>query len=83
MSDPTVSVADPVSIADKNPKRKKMSEFDQRYIIALMDKYPGDVKKMFRDLKLNYKQYSENQLEKLISQYTSLPPAQRISNISS
>lgn len=61
-----------------NPKRKKMSEFDQNYILKLYTTYSGDFKKMQRDLKLNYKQCSESQLEKMYKTYSSLPASQKL-----
>ena len=61
-----------------NPKRKKMSEYDQNYILKLMNTYGTDYRKMFRDLKLNYKQLSEHQLEKMVEKYNSLPEIQKI-----
>lgn len=64
--------------AVSNPKRKKMSEYDQTYILALTNTYGTDYKKMFRDLKLNYKQCSEHQLEKMVEKYNSLPEAQKM-----
>jgi hypothetical protein len=76
MTMPDKSNPDPY--ADANPKRKKMSEYDQTYIKTLMAAYPGDYKKMHRDIKINYKQFSESQLKKEIEKYNSLPESQKV-----
>lgn len=68
---------DPVAEADANPKRKKMSEYDQTYILKLMKAHGKDCMKMQRDLKLNFNQNSEHQLQKMVEKYSSLPESQK------
>lgn len=70
---------DPYAVA--NPKRKKMSEYDQNYILKLRMAHADDYKMMQRDLKLNFNQHSEHQLQKMVEKYESLPEYQKIKTV--
>jgi len=58
-----------MNIIDANPKQKKISPIDSKYALSCMNVYGNDYKKMFRDIKVNYRQLTQNQLEKLCEKY--------------
>lgn len=64
---------------DVNPKRKKMSDYDQEYIINLINKHNYNFKKMAFDITTNYYQYTEQKLIKMFEKYNNLPLDQKIS----
>jgi hypothetical protein len=64
------------SFADKNPKRRKMSEADQMYALACIVKHGVDYKAMERDIKTNYNQLSENQIKKMCEKLKALDSEQ-------
>lgn len=57
---------------ENNPKRKKMSQFDQEYVKACIDKYGENYKAMERDIELNYFQHSETKMKTLCEKYKNL-----------
>ncbi|KAK8797134.1 hypothetical protein WA158_004344 [Blastocystis sp. Blastoise] len=59
------------SLEEAGPKRGKnwMTRDDRKYIKALIDKYDTDYTKMFRDIKLNYKQLTATKLENMHNKY--------------
>ncbi len=65
-----ISETDPYATA--NPRRKQMSDFDQSYIQKCIAVHNNDFKKMERDVKTNYNQLTERQLEKMAAKYKSL-----------
>lgn len=54
---------------DINPRRKVMTEFDQQFILRCIHKYDNNYLKMARDIKINDRQLSEHQLEKMCTKY--------------
>ena len=66
----TVPASDDLS--DRNPKRRKMSEFDQQYVVNCMKKYGDDYLAMQKDIVLNCSQYTEAKMKKLCLLYKSL-----------
>jgi len=50
---------------------------DQKYISRCMEKHGDDYLKIFRDIKLNNMQYTENQLRKIGTRFLLLNPNQR------
>lgn len=54
---------------DANPKQKKISPLDSKYALACINAHGSDYAKMFRDIKVNYRQLTQNQLEKLCKKY--------------
>lgn len=54
---------------DTNPRRKIMTEFDQQFILRCIHKYDKNYTKMARDIRINDRQLSEYQLEKMCSKY--------------
>lgn len=54
---------------DTNPKRKVISEFDQNYAKVNIDKHGDNYKAMEKDIIVNNRQYTANQMEKLCNKY--------------
>ena len=54
-----------------------LSEDDEIYMAKCMTKYVDDYSSMFRDIKINNMQYTENQLRKMGSRYILLTSTQR------
>ena len=54
---------------DKNPKRKRISEVDSDYAAANIAKHGDDYKAMERDIKVNVRQSTARQMEKLCVLY--------------
>ena len=54
---------------DPNPKLKIISPYDAEYCRKLIEKHGENCKAMERDIKLNDRQYTENQMTKLIKKY--------------
>ncbi len=52
--------------ATKGPKKKPLTEDEQQYIAALVQKHGDDLQRMFMDIKLNYMQLTVIQLRKLL-----------------
>ena len=65
-------------IKDINPKRRIMSEEDQRYAVKLLDKYGDNWQKMQRDIKLNDRQLSAAQCMKLVNLFHTLQDDQMV-----
>ena len=71
----------------KTKKRHPLDPDDQRYIVKCIEKYGTDgMEKSFRDIKLNYMQYSKAQLQKMVARFMLLEEDERVvelpSNIS-
>lgn len=62
-------VVDSNNFSDKNPRRKKISEFDMEYAALNIKKHGEDYKAMERDIKTNNRQMTARQLEKLCTLY--------------
>lgn len=62
-------VCDSDNFSDKNPKRKKISEFDMEYAAANIKKHGEDFKAMERDIKTNSRQLTAKQIEKVCKLY--------------
>jgi hypothetical protein len=54
---------------DQNPRRKQISEFDCAYAAANIKKHGVDYKAMERDIKLNSRQNTAKQMERLCVKY--------------
>ena len=65
-------------LAEKNPKRRRISEVDQQYIVALIRKHGEDYKKMERDIKTNVQQHTENKLKRMAEMYLALPDKEKL-----
>ena len=66
--------------SDNKPRYKSLyplSEDDEIYMAKCMTKYVNDYSSMFRDIKINNMQYTENQLRKMGSRYILLTSTQR------
>jgi len=61
----------------RNPRRKAMSEADQRYIAKQLAKHGTEYKKMFMDVETNVMQYTETQLRKMASRFLLLGEHER------
>lgn len=57
------------NFSDRNPKRKKISEFDMEYAGRNIEKHGDNYKAMERDIKTNSRQLTEKQMEKLCRLY--------------
>ena len=66
----TVSSTKSTGFDDINPRRKIMTEFDQQFILRCINKHGNDYKKMARDIRINDRQLSEHQLEKMCIKYS-------------
>ena len=64
---------------DVNPHRRKMSDFDQEYLIRLINKHNFHFQKMAFDITTNHFQLTEQRLRKMFEKYIALPINQRIS----
>lgn len=58
-------------------KQFPLSLDDEQYMIHCMKRHGTDFVKMFRDIKINYLQHTEEKLRKLGSRYILLSPEQR------
>jgi Ribosome biogenesis protein Nop16 len=63
---------------DRNPRRRKMSEFDQKYVVKCIKKHGEDYKAMERDIKLNTSQYTESRMRTMCKTYMSLDDSERL-----
>ena len=59
-------------VKEVNPKRRIMSEEDQRYAAKLLEKYGDNWQKMQRDIQINDRQLSAAQCKKLVGVFKSL-----------
>jgi Ribosome biogenesis protein Nop16 len=50
---------------------------DEKYVVKCMGKYGDDYTRMFRDIKINIMQHTEEKLRKLCTRYLLLTPEQR------
>jgi hypothetical protein len=57
------------NFSDRNPKRKKISEFDMEYAALNIAKHGEDYKAMERDVKTNNRQLTAKQMEKMCRLY--------------
>ena len=57
------------TFADKNPKRRKISDVDMEYAAANISKHGNNYKAMEMDVKCNVKQLTEGQMKKLCTLY--------------
>ena len=60
------------ALEDLNPKRRLMSEVDQRYANNCMKKYGEDFKAMERDIITNDRQLSSAQMKKVTSMFATI-----------
>jgi hypothetical protein len=65
----SVSTTNNCGFDDINPRRKVMTEFDQQFMLRCINKHGNDYIKMARDIKINDRQLSEHQLEKMCTKY--------------
>jgi hypothetical protein len=65
----------------KSERRAAVKEEDQKYIARCMARHGDDYGKMFRDIKLNFMQHTETQLQKLGARFLLLTPEQRKVNV--
>ncbi|KAJ1397250.1 hypothetical protein B484DRAFT_458733 [Ochromonadaceae sp. CCMP2298] len=63
------TVIDGETKLDTNPRRKPISEFDCTYAAANIKKHGDDYKAMERDIKLNSRQNTAKQMERLCRKY--------------
>jgi Ribosome biogenesis protein Nop16 len=68
-------------LTERNPRRRKMSEHDQKYVANCIKKYGSDYKKMERDMEINSQQYTEAKMKNLCSKYLSLGDHERLVNM--
>jgi hypothetical protein len=68
-------------LREKNPRRRKMSEVDQKYVVNCIKKYGDDYKKMERDIDLNSQQHTEAKMKNLCLKYLALEDSQRSVNM--
>lgn len=66
-------VPENAEFADLNTKRRILSEVDQKYAVKNIKKHGDDYKKMMMDIKVNYNQLTEKQMEKMCTTYLALP----------
>jgi hypothetical protein len=66
------------NLAEKNPKRRQMSEHDQKYVVALIKKHGDNYKAMERDIDTNVMQYSETKMKTLCGKYLTLDENQKL-----
>ena len=84
-SDQTSSVIELFDVPDsdglyRDPNKVKqfpLTQEDEQYMIQCMNRYGTDYVKMFRDIKINYLQHTEDKLRKIGSRYILLSPEQR------
>jgi hypothetical protein len=62
-------IMDGDNFADRNPRRKKISEFDMEYAAANIKKHGTDYKAMERDIKTNNRQLTARQIERMCELY--------------
>jgi hypothetical protein len=68
-------------LTEKNPRRRKMSEFDQKYVVNCIKKYGENYKKMERDIELNSQQHTEAKMKNICTKYLSLADHERLVHI--
>ena len=66
------------TLPDPNPKRRKMSEIDQQYVVNCIQAHADNYKAMERDIKLNVQQYTEGKMKKMCELYHSLPSKDKL-----
>lgn len=62
-------VMDGTCYVEKNPKRKKISDFDKNYIVTLINKHNDNYSAMEKDIVINNRQLTANQLKRLYQRY--------------
>jgi len=65
-------------LAEKNPKRRRISEADQQYIVLLIRRHGEDYKAMERNIQLNVQQHTENKLKRMADMYLALPDKEKL-----
>jgi hypothetical protein len=65
----SVSSTKSTGFDDVNPRRKVMTEFDQQFILRCINKHGNNYTRMARDIKINDRQLSGHQLEKMCIKY--------------
>jgi hypothetical protein len=65
----TLQLPDDGTYAQKNPKRKPLSEIDSEYARVNIEKHGTNFKAMERDIEVNDRQYTEEKMEKLCNKY--------------
>ena len=68
-------------LVERNPKRRQISEFDQKYIVNNIRKYGDNYKKMERDMVINSQQYTEAKMRNLCTKYLALPDHEKLVNV--
>ena len=63
---------DLTTLPDKNPKRRKMTEIDQQYVVNCIKEHADDYKAMERDIKVNVQQHTQHKMKKMCELYHSL-----------
>ena len=69
------------TMPDKNPKRRKMTEMDQQYVVNCIKEHADDYKAMDRDIKLNVQQYTEAKMKKMCLTYLQLSANEKLVNL--
>lgn len=65
------------SLPPSSAKPKNIiADIEMDYLEAIVNKHGDNYKAMERDMKLNYKQYTENQLKRLVKRFNELKAAQ-------
>lgn len=65
-------------VMGKKTNKMPLSLDDQKYIAKCMSKYGEDYKKMFRDIKVNKMQHTEEKLRKMGARFLLLSEVQRL-----
>ena len=74
-------VPDSDELGKKKGKPIALNEEDQRYIAKCMAKYGDDYASMFRDIKVNKMQHTEQQLRKMGARFLLLSAEQRLVDV--
>ena len=83
-SQPKQTVIELYDVPDSDSLKKKkrpQSAEDQKYTCRLLEKHGNDYTAMFRDIKVNKMQYTEQQLRKMASRFLLLDEEQRVVDI--
>jgi hypothetical protein len=77
---PIIELFDVPESSNLKPSRRSLnplSKIEEEYMVKCMAKYGDDYQRMFRDIKMNDMQHTEERLRKWGSRYLSLTPEQR------
>lgn len=69
--------SDGLTRRSRGPRLFPMDLDDEKYVVKCMEKYGDDYTRMFRDIKVNNMQHTEEKLRKLCTRYLLLTPEQR------